>query len=453
MIEPSRRRRAQRSDADYLQLHESLARRRVWSRKVWLASGVACAVSFVLWLFATPVPWHLGTIALAFTLGLLAPLRPAAEWALSWIRRSGGLSYETALELGGASDTYGFGEAVQKRAVTQAARLELPEQQAWWLPLLFIAFVLALLPVVPFRTATRLPFDTSRIGAERTPETPPEPGTTPISETEDEDNPENDETAAEQPESENDAASTIEDFNAPEGASPEANSERVADEEALERFLENMRERPQPEEQRNPFSSVTPQPQEGESQQGEGEGEEGAQTDSGEGETGQEGDQGEAGENGENGNQEAGEQGEQEGEQAGGEQGEEGTEEASSEQGDSGEPGEEGSAGSSEGEQGEESGLLEEGDGSDGTGQLPGSLTTRESEDLGEPESDPEQLQGELGSGPSNLAGTVRLPGTVEGGAGTGGASAGNFSQTEEQAITEGRIPVEYQEIIRNYFR
>ena len=453
MIQPSRRRRAQRSNADYLQIHKTLARRRVWSRKIWLASALACALSLILWLVATPVPWHLGAIASVFLLSLFAPLRPALDWALAWISRSGGLSYETALELEGTSDAYGFSEAVQKRAATQAARLELPEQQAWWLPLLFIAVVLALLPVVPFRTATRLPFDTGRIGTERNPETPPEPGAAPVTETENEENQEESESAAEQPESERDAASTIEDFNAPDGASPEANSERVADEEALERFLENMRERPQSEEEQvNPFSSVTPQPQEGESQQGEGE--EGTRSESGEGEQGEQGQEGEQGEQGNSESQEAGEQSGEEGEEGeSGEGGDEGSEETAGDPGESGDQGEGGEAGAGEGEQGEESGLLEEGDGSDGTGELPGSISFTETEDLGEPDNDPEQIRGQLGNGPSNLAGTVRLPGTVDGSEGTGGASAGNFNQTEEQAITEGRIPVEYQEIIRNYFR
>jgi len=444
-------------DADYLQIHKTLARRRLWSRKTWLASALACGLSLILWLVAVPVPWHLGAVALVFILGLFAPLRPALDWALSWISRSGGLSYETALELEGTNDAYGFSEAVQKRAATQAARLELPEQQAWWLPLLFMAVVLALLPVVPFRTATRLPFDTNRIGTERTPETPPEPGTTPVSETENEDEENQDsEAASEQPEGEQDAASTIEDFNAPDGASPEANSERVADEEALERFLENMRERPQSEEEQvNPFSPVNPQPQAGEEGQGEGEGEEGPRAEQGEGESGEEGEQGQEGEQGESGSQESAEQDGEEGEQGeSGEAGDEGGEETAGEPGESGEEGEGGEAGAAEAEQGsEDGGLAEEGDGSDGTGNLPGSLSLTEGEDLGEPGSDPEQIRGRLDDGPSNLAGTVRLPGTVDGSQETGGAAASTFNQTEEQAITEGRIPVEYQEIIRNYFR
>jgi hypothetical protein len=30
---------------------------------------------------------------------------------------------------------------------------------------------------------------------------------------------------------------------------------------------------------------------------------------------------------------------------------------------------------------------------------------------------------------------------------------AGGFERAVEQALTEGRIPVEFQEILRNYFR
>ena len=61
-------------------------------------------------------------------------------------------------------------------------------------------------------------------------------------------------------------------------------------------------------------------------------------------------------------------------------------------------------------------------------------------------------LEGILGPGLENRAGTIQLPGSAEVDL-PGGRSAGDYARAVERAITEGSIPVDYQEIIRNYFR
>ena len=66
--------------------------------------------------------------------------------------------------------------------------------------------------------------------------------------------------------------------------------------------------------------------------------------------------------------------------------------------------------------------------------------------------SDPEQLEGTLEQGTINTGGQVRLPGdddvTLP-----GGSAPAEYQQGVERALSEGRIPVEYQEILRSYFR
>jgi hypothetical protein len=62
-------------------------------------------------------------------------------------------------------------------------------------------------------------------------------------------------------------------------------------------------------------------------------------------------------------------------------------------------------------------------------------------------------LQGQVSGGPNNTAGTVRLPGEMSQTIFPEGSAPSSFSRAEEEALTEGRIPLEYQEVIRNYFR
>jgi hypothetical protein len=63
-----------------------------------------------------------------------------------------------------------------------------------------------------------------------------------------------------------------------------------------------------------------------------------------------------------------------------------------------------------------------------------------------------EFLPGRLGRGPQNTGGAVRLPGSDRVEIPLGSAP-GSFGSAVEKAVTEGDIPVDYQEIIRNYFR
>jgi hypothetical protein len=89
-------------------------------------------------------------------------------------------------------------------------------------------------------------------------------------------------------------------------------------------------------------------------------------------------------------------------------------------------------------------------DPSNGTGDRGGRAETDDGE-LGDA-SDPEQLESNLQEGVINVGGQVRLPGDDEVSLPPGSAPE-VFERGIEQALSEGRIPVEYQEILRSYFR
>jgi hypothetical protein len=461
-----------------LNLHERIASQRLWFLRLMTASTVALALSFVLWLLRVPLEYHLVGIALGFITGLFVR-RPMQAWALAWIRERAGLSYETALEQRTRADDFGFSETLQQRASEETSRLAPPKYQVWWLPMLAVALGLAFLPLIPSVANIPSPFNAP-------------PQTAPTTTTVNEPNPSepNQPSAAEaanEPNATDASASpssatgetNASELNNPGGSSSSSASQnnQSADEEALGRFLDNLKEN-EPEsaspdadlssvmpqgqrnstsdednasrprsEQTNPFAQPGDQQEEGQ-----------AQADSSQNAEGEEG-QGNEGEQ----NQEGQSQGSQEQQQAQGENGG-GEEQASSgeEQGEgtspqsTGEEGEQNQGGNGEsasadgaGDQGEN----DTGQNAEGAGNLPGSPLGQSEEAIGSSQQNPEFLQGRVNEGPNNTAGTVRLPGETSQTVFPEGSSPGSFSRAEEEALTEGRIPLEYQEVIRNYFR
>ena len=250
MIQPSQRRSTPPRPDELLEVHERIAQQRRRTRRLWWASALACAVSVVLWLLGVSVLWHLSVVGLALVVGLFLPLGSTVNWALDWVSRHLGLSYATALDLSDAPpDSYGFHEAVRKRAAAGAAKLELPHHQPWWLPLLVIALVLAILPVVPFRSAPRPTLGSAPTAPEQTPDTPdgaaPQLTETPA-EAEEPEQP-NDQGVT-TPEETDPATSTVDDFSTAGSEGSQEGAAEGGDEEALSRFMDNLSERPPPRE-------------------------------------------------------------------------------------------------------------------------------------------------------------------------------------------------------------
>jgi hypothetical protein len=495
MIQRSQRNKASRASEPRpttLNLHERLASQRLWFLRLMTASTVALALSFVLWLVRVPLEYHLVGIALGFLAGLFAR-RPMRSWALGWIRERSGLSYETALEQRARADDFGFSETLQQRATQEVSRLAPPKYQVWWLPMLAVALGLAFLPLIPSVANLPSPFNSQ---APLTPTTtatnepnPSAPTQQPVTQAANEPNTANS-SASPSPSTGETNASELNNQGSP-GESSASQNNRSADEQALGQFLDNLKQNEPPpsdspdadlssvmpqsqgnqasnednasrprSEQTNPFARPGEQQQEGQpnanqdSEQGQGE-----EQGQGQQDQGQQGDQQEQSQEAQS---ETG-QGEEQAQQGAGEQGvgEQGVgEQGVGEQG----VGEQGVAGEGEqNQQGSGQSASAEGEGSDqgsdtgqnaeGAGSSPGTTTGQTQDVVGSSQQNPEFLEGSMNEGPNNTAGTVRLPGETNQTVFPEGSSPGSFSRAEEEALTEGRIPLEYQEVIRNYFR
>ncbi|MEJ2287404.1 MAG: hypothetical protein P8Y02_01965 [Deinococcales bacterium] len=148
MIRPSRRQRASRPTSEQaFTLHRRIAARSGWSVRLLRGSGAALLGSLVAAATAVP-PWQLGLALVgAFVIGAALPVRGRQRQALRFIRERSGLSYETSLELAGREDVYGFADAVRTRAVDSVRDVRPPEMPAWWLPALAAALALLLFPL------------------------------------------------------------------------------------------------------------------------------------------------------------------------------------------------------------------------------------------------------------------------------------------------------------------
>lgn len=143
-------------------LHQKLAQRRAWQQRLVYGGVLALFTSLAAWLAGASLPLHLGSVALAFALGLGwrfgTTRRRAERWAFSWIEARSGLAYLSAHELPDAA-TDGLAGAVRAQAA-KASGLDTPPLQPWALPLLVLALVFALAPHLAL-PALRAPFASS----------------------------------------------------------------------------------------------------------------------------------------------------------------------------------------------------------------------------------------------------------------------------------------------------
>ncbi len=148
MIHPSRRQRTSRPTVEQtFALHVRIAARNAWSVRLLRGSAAALLASLVS-AAAGAVPWLQGAVLLgAFFVGAVLPVGDHRVRALRYIRERAGLSYETALEIDAGSEGATFAEAVRARAVDSVRDVRPPDLPAWWLPLLAAALALLLFPL------------------------------------------------------------------------------------------------------------------------------------------------------------------------------------------------------------------------------------------------------------------------------------------------------------------
>ncbi|MBS3967649.1 MAG: hypothetical protein KGZ60_10390 [Truepera sp.] len=436
-IEASRRQRRSAdalSDAVVFATHHRLARRHQWQQRLLFASGGALLGSLLGWALDLAPLMQVLSLMGGFAVGLIVP-RPGSEaWAIDWIEAQVGFSYRTALEL--SHDAYGLAPAVKARARQELRRLTPPKLQPWWLPMLVLAVGLLLLPFLGLGNEHGSGSLAASPAGDTTPATPPEQDLTitPIPQTPEE-------PAATPPGLEPEAPSAAPDLSrdvdltgpgrdtAGQGAARNA----PLDSETLSQFLERLAQEPPRE-----VAPVPVRPQEALQPDA------GAEAElQGEPATGDQRGEGLAGHE-----RPAGAQANGEGQEPSpGELAQEPGQEPGENAGTAGEPSPEASGDEASQELGDTP--------NDGAGDTAGAGETVPvpvAPAPGESRQPLEFLPGQLQEGPAARAGVILQPG-VEPGELPAGLPAGGFERALEQALTEGRIPVELQEILRNYFR
>lgn len=447
-------------------LHVKEARRADLNRRLLVGASAALVSSLVALFTPLALVVRVGIAATAFLTGLAWRTRGADKAALNAIREQTGLSYETALELAptvtdGAPDPFGLKAGVRRRAELAIRGYEAPRHPAWWLPALIVAAALTLLPALTpeLFTGQHAPSGSTAPEGAGPPSAPLPQQQEPEPEEESEE-----EAVEELAAGEEQGAEGPSGLEAPGAQADELDSTDVTGAVApLARYLETLKQRPQAV---NVSEEEARQPREGapDSDAGEGEDDNAAAeppaTGEGEMRGPREGDDTSGPRRpaevdpDELGDQEANELGDEQG----GEGADGGPDGAGEDSGLSPEEAHGASQGGQEGDGGTEpsdggeadAAIGSEGEGSAGSG---GEARTMDEEQLIPGGTGPlEHLPGQLGDGPETIAGSLRLPGMqdLELPAGT---QAAPYIRAAEEALTEGELPLQYQEIIRRYFR
>ena len=477
MIAPSLRRRPGIESADEaFRLHLKLARRSGMGRRLLRGSVAALVCSAIALLLGVGLAAHAVFIGASFLAGFAAPVPGLRQRALAEIRSHVGMSYETALDLIGAGgspvgeqvgvDPYGLKAAVIDRARRAVADVRPTATPSWWLPALAVALALLLFSGLDL---TGAPGGSGANGLSA-----PPAGTSAVPLDERDEVADDGDVQAPQAEAPGRAEEPDDQQTAPDdedrsvGNTPDP-AEGAGDGAPLSRFLDSLRERPPepgagnqaPQDQAGQGTPDTQPPGQGQAggnREGEPErvempadpgsqaGEDGQAASAGDGGEGQEpGEDVLVASDGDDGG-DSDSQGESQGGDSNGQA--PGDRQAGGEQ--EAEPG-------GEGEQGFEQGGAGDGEGSDdpasdGAAGFGGGQETPAGVADGESQR-PEFLRGVLEEGPESPAGAVRLPGQTDVTLPPGSASPADYAAAAEEALSEGDLPLSYQEIIRRYFQ
>ncbi len=450
-------------------LHVQFARRSALLTRATRAAAGAALAAVAGWVIGLSPDWHALALFGAAVIAAAWPPRAGVDAAFAAIAEQAGLAYQTHVEHGGRDDPHGLLAAAAVQARLSVRDVTPPRQGAWWLPLAALAVAVWLLAGVvggPGGWMSPTPTTTGLPDGSPTPASPP-----PLVSEPELDEPLPEAETAEAPEPPSPPAEQRPDTGGPGAVgedAPDGEAEGL-EREALERFLESLRERPSMTEAElaaaerdreageadadSPMAELQGEPelgpQDGQRTPAERPDDFDPETVTGlpeevaAGDSPSEEQEGEVPpEHGEAGEGDAGTF--QEAEADGGLGGDETAEEAELDPGTG-----EDDLGVDRGTAQDET-AIDAGEG-DEAGRGAG-LPTGGLDDVPDPGGELEQLTGILGQGPESLGGRVRLPGRDSDVELTPSALE-RYERAVEQAVTDGAVPVEYQEVIRNYFR
>ena len=445
-------------------LHVRLTRRAIVHRRVTRAATLAAIAAAVGWLLGLEPAPHALLLLVGAAAGALLPPGGRGDEAWRTIGEQAGLAYQTHVEHAGRDDPYGLLAAASVQARLSIRGVIPPRRSAWWLPLAASALALWLLSAL---VGTPASWWTPAPDAPQTLTGAPAPSPPPLAEPEREPDEPTDAEIAE-PDPGDPARPRSPDPGAAPGVDEAGDGGEGLEREALDRFLDALRERPRGAEaegvlrdaERDAMSDAgdadlaraelrdDPDADRGDGRQTPTDaGDDAADTDDrtelpssgGDGER----DERDVDAPDDDGSGRA--EPSPDGDDAG-----QGDADGSGDDAEQRPQGDAGEEGPQEGSLGAEQPGLDEGAGDDaGIGfGTPGGSDDQVPESGGELEA----LPGLLGPGPETPGGRVRLPGR-DTEVFPDGAAAAAFERAVEQAVTDGSVPVTYQEIIRNYFR
>lgn len=479
-IDPSKR---SRQRAERRPLHKRLTLRRAWQQRLVYGSGLALVGASLGWLGGLASPWQLGLTVLGLVAGCFWRFRRTNErserWAFGWIETQAGLTYQTAVELGeeGAS---GLGDVVRARAA-RISTLALPTFQPWYLPLLLVTLLVVALPHLAL-PGLRSPL--AGLAPALHPLQPQVSGANPAAEAV---SPVNRATAPEDlarsetaPRDTLDSASPSDDAGRSFDTATDADSgeaETLGEQAALERFLDGTQDPGTPTASdtasETPTGSSSSESQASQSRDGAGNDEkpggEGGQSDGQSAAADSEGGDQRPAEAESSGKNPPGQAQDNQVQQASGssaqpqevppdekirntgrtaQESERNNEQTSTEGVDMLQM-----RNSASQEKDNLNQMVRDGESSERAGTGAGEDIESSRERLGGNTGPAERLEGERGKGPSALARGATLEQGQVPDALPGGNNAQSYRRAAEEVIREGRIPIEYQNIVRDYFR
>ncbi len=428
-------------------LHLRLERQRNRHIRLTRGSVLMLVAAVACWVAGFGFAAHLGLSLLAGVVGVVWPVHGSRSWAFGFLTQQTGMAYETALALERQPrDDFGFRNSVRARARASIAGMDQPKFNEWWLAALILAIAIILLPALqlsaPWTASPPPPPPPEQLAA--APEAPAE-------------EPIDDEAAAEEAEAEPEAEELVapnveqagdgrqEPSSAASAETP--GTEREGD--VLDRFLDNLRERPR-EPEPAPEIPGTPVPADAEeSERSEDEQEDSDSTAPFDQDTE---DPAESQSEGQTGADAAAEDGEGEQQDELDEPGPEQPGEPAEPAGDGEQPGDAPVPTDDQNQEDGTPGLTEGEEDGDSAGGGPGVEGVALEQERSGAEGEEEFLEGQLLGNEVNIGGDVRLPGFSDVEL-PPGASPGRLGEAVERSLTGGNVPLEYQDIIRNYFR